>query len=124
VLNALKQGSITPDDVRTLQAVYPKLLNSLREQISHKVVDLKTNGKAIPYATQLGMSLFLGMPLESSTLPQNMMANLQVGVPQGPPQQQGSKGRITQNSAKGLTQLAQTNATAGQKAEGHAGNKV
>lgn len=113
VLKAAKDGSITPQDVTALDSMYPSLYASLKTKAIGYMVEAKAKGVLIPYRTRIGLSLFLGMPLESSITPQNIAAN-QAQPTQAAPQQ-GSK--PPQSAYKGLSGLAQGEATSSQTRE-------
>lgn len=82
VLKSIKDGSLTKDDVMTLGMVYPDLYKSYQAQVMDELTDHQASGKPLPYKNIVSLSLFMQMPLESSTLPQVMSANqaLQMGM--------------------------------------------
>ena len=53
-----------------------------------QLVDVKANKEFIPYETRLGLSLFLGQPLDATMTPQSIMANQKPQVPQENAEQQ------------------------------------
>lgn len=123
-LNLVKEGTITPKDMATLQAVHPELLNGLRVKVMRSLTDRLAGKESIPYKTQLGLSLFLGHPLESSTMPQNIMANQQ---PAQPPQTQQTQPQgLSAPKATSLNKGAasqQTPSQAREQAKLNRGNK-
>jgi hypothetical protein len=86
VIKHVKDGTITPDDIKTISTIYPALYDSMKEQIMEKLIDTTHKKVTIPYQTRLGLSLFLGQPLERSIAPNNIMSNqsLYQPVPQAP----------------------------------------
>lgn len=66
VLDKVRSGQITPNDIADLNAMAPALADRLRQGLTTQLVSNKQAGKSVPYKTQLGMSLFLGQPLASS----------------------------------------------------------
>jgi hypothetical protein len=86
VIKHVKDGTITPDDIKTISTIYPALYDSMKEQIMEKLIDATHKKVTIPYQTRLGLSLFLGQPLERSIAPNNIMSNqsLYQPVPQAP----------------------------------------
>lgn len=78
VLNRVKDGSITVDDIKTMSAIYPSMYKNLRERIMAQLTESKLE---LPYSTKLGLSMFLGMPLESSMMPNNIMTNQGLHTP-------------------------------------------
>lgn len=115
----IADGTITPKDIQTLQTVYPQLLGSMRNQLQDKMFKHMSKNDTVPYKVALGLGLFLGHPLESSTMPANAMANAQVGVPSPESQQmqpQGKQGR-PKGSPNKLSDMPEMSATPGQAAE-------
>lgn len=73
IMDDVKAGTLTRDHVQAIQAVYPKLY----QQMQHRVLQWSTDQKApIPYPVRLRLSLFMGMPLDTSTNP-STIAGLQ-----------------------------------------------
>lgn len=83
VLKRVKDGTITVDDIATMSAIYPSVYKNLRERMMNQLTESKLD---LPYATRLGLSIFLGMPLDSSTMPQNIMTNQGLYAPPMPQQ--------------------------------------
>jgi len=84
ILSRVKDGSITTDDIKTMSAIYPSLYANLRQRIMNQLTESRLQ---LPYSTQLGLSMFLGMPLESSMMPNNIMTNQGIHAPPMPEQQ-------------------------------------
>lgn len=78
ILQRIKNGSITMDDMNAMQAMYPSMINGLRQQLLQRMVDSK---ELIPYETRMGLTLFLGQPLDSTLRQQNIMQNQMAVVP-------------------------------------------
>ena len=81
VLQSIKDGLLTPDDVKTISTIYPSLYEGLKQSIIEKIVDAKTKGLDIPYKMRTNLSLFLGQPVESSTNVTNIATNQAVMLP-------------------------------------------
>lgn len=86
VLKHVKDGTITPGDIETISTVYPSLYEDLKQKMLEQLMDMRAKKATIDYKTQLGLTLFLGQPLESSTQPQNIMSNQLIHAPPMPPQ--------------------------------------
>lgn len=117
VTQSIKEGSLTPFDIQSIQTMYPQVTNTLRGKMleamtRHLSAD---QGNKVPYSTLMGLSLFFGIPLESSTLPQNIMALQQTSLPAPPPIQR-SPG-LPESKAQGIKQLPQLSALPGQARE-------
>jgi hypothetical protein len=89
ILKHVKDGTITPQDITTISTVYPALYDSMKEQVMDKLVEYSQKDVKLDYATKIGLSLFLGTNLESSTRPNNIMANQAIYAPPMPPQKPG-----------------------------------
>lgn len=74
VLNGVKDGSITMDDVRTIKTLYPRLYDRMSQKITHEMIDHVSKGNPVPYSTRIGLSIFLGQPLDASLTPQAIRA--------------------------------------------------
>lgn len=73
VLDKIQKGTLTPQDINTLQIIYPSTYNALREKIMASVVSSVDKGTLIPYSTRLQLSSFLGQPLDSSMTPASIL---------------------------------------------------
>jgi hypothetical protein len=104
-LEAVRDGSLTAQDVITLGTVYPKLYATYRQQLMAEIVDVKTKGEEIPFKMVVPLSMFLQMPLESSVMPYNMSINQQAYLP--PANDRGPvKGNL--DGIKGIAEAAST----------------
>lgn len=74
-LREVKNRTIGPETIETLNSVYPKLYNEMKEQLIQKAFEQKSKGKEIPYQTRMAISVFLGEPLDASLQPQAILAN-------------------------------------------------
>lgn len=86
VLKSLKEGTISPSDIEALQTMHPRLYETLKENVMTHLADAASDEVRLPHKVAQGLSLFLGMPLESSMMPQNVQANQALYLPQGPQQ--------------------------------------
>lgn len=101
VLQHLKNGTLTTNDVNLHKAIYPSLYSSITDKLTHEMIDHTSKGNPIPYQTQLGLSKFLGQPIVSSALPQSMMQIQQAFMTkpqsqqsQQPPQKKSRSGSL------------------------------
>lgn len=75
VLNHIKDGSLTPEQVKHFSNMYPELYNHLSKKLTERVTKAQMDKETPPPAkTRQAMSLFLGSPLDSSMSPGNIMA--------------------------------------------------
>jgi hypothetical protein len=113
VLESVKDGTLTPQDLTTISTLYPALYTSYQNQLMEAIADAQDKGEEIPYANIMTLGLFMGMPLESSQQPMNMMLNgmvSQASQPAPPPQQ----GKVSQGAARALAKGAESSLTPGQ----------
>ena len=75
VLAHVRAGTVTPEHLEALSAIYPSLGAEMRAQLMDRVAQEIAGGKAIPYRTRLGLSAFLGGNLDSTTTPEALSAN-------------------------------------------------
>lgn len=74
-LGQIKNGTLGPETIETLQNVYPQLYAYMQQAVmksAEKQVQLK---EPIPYRIKQSMSLFLGQPIDQSLNPGSIAAN-------------------------------------------------
>lgn len=99
VLEHVKNGTLQASDIQDLNAMYPALYKSMAQKLSDQMTRQVSDGESIPYHTRMGLSLFLGQPIDTSMNP----ASIQAAQPQPkmPPQQQaGMKPKPAQLKGK------------------------
>lgn len=114
VLNGIKEGKVTSNDLNTLQTVYPALYSNLIQRITHEVIQQKSEGKEIPYTTRIGLSLFMKQPLDSTMTPQSIQSTQIQAVNSSesspiPSQKKGSMKALSDYSQNYLTPLQARN---------------
>lgn len=106
VLHHIRSGRITPQDLMALQSMYPSLYKQLRNSMVTGLAEAKDKGIAIPYKTRMGLSMFLGQPLDSTLTP---MGILSAQPKDGGASRQPAMGSATQappaSSMKGMDKL-------------------
>lgn len=75
VLNDIKDGSISPQDIVTMKTIYPALYGRVSNKLYTNLMDHANKGLTVPYQTRLGLSLFLARPLDSTMTPQAVSSN-------------------------------------------------
>lgn len=95
VIQGMRDGTTSPDDLATLHAIYPKLAQTMQNQAGEALIDAKTNGTEIPYKQKMTLSMMLGQPLDSTMTQGAMMAIIQANggakSEQNPEPQKGGK---------------------------------
>lgn len=92
VLQHAKQGTLLPQDLATLQTIYPSLHKNMVSKINEQLLEAKAKGKNIPYNMRSSMSLILGEALDSTQTSKAMQAILNSSLPKSTqPTQMGNK---------------------------------
>lgn len=73
LMKHLKAGSLQPQDIATVQTLYPRLYAAMVSKISERLIETKGK-KKIPYSQRRSLGLLLGQPLDSVQTPQSMQA--------------------------------------------------
>ena len=117
IASKIRDGSVTAKDVILLKTMYPALYTNMSSKLLTEMNNHMAKGNPVPYRTKIGMSLFLGQPLDSSMKPANIISaqpnpqGNQAGSPQG-----GAKAPAA-SSVKGLSKLPSTYQTPEQSRE-------
>jgi hypothetical protein len=69
VIDDLADGTLTREQVETVETIYPKLMGTIRMRV---IQHLSENPKEYPYASRLKLSLLLGQELDPSLSPQSI----------------------------------------------------
>lgn len=87
VMKHVQEGSLIPQDLATVRAIYPNYLNHVTQKLVSQAADTIQEGSPIPLSIEQSMGMLLGQPVGSATMPQNIMSNALVGVrmPANPP---------------------------------------
>jgi hypothetical protein len=93
-LEQIKTGLIGPETMEALSAVYPKLLDQMRQKVMLEAANQVKAKNEIPYQLKQSISYFLGQPLSTSLLPQNVMNNQVVFMQAAQAQMQKDKASI------------------------------
>ncbi len=108
VLQHIKDGTLQPSDMHDLRTLSPQLYNSIAQKLSNNMINAANNGETIPYQTRMGISLFLGQPVDLTMTPQGIMAAQP--KPQAPQQapEKPMKGRKGKSAIDKVGSEAQT----------------
>jgi hypothetical protein len=100
VFKDLEAGRLTHEHVEALKTVYPTLYSKLVDQVTDVITK---QPDAVPYNKRISLSTVLGIPLDESVLPNNVLS-LQ-GNFQSEPEQSQNGSPIVKPSQKGLQSL-------------------
>lgn len=87
VLDKMKQGTLTADDITALGTMYPAVYNKIKSKLLTESVEAVRKGQTIPYKTKISMSMFMGQPLDSTMTPAAIQST-QIQAPTGAHEQQ------------------------------------
>jgi hypothetical protein len=90
VLDKIKKGNLTAQDITHMNSMYPNLYNQLKQKVTEEMVNHIDKGNTVSYKTKMGLSLFLGQPLDSTMTP-NAIQSAQPAAPQPTPQPTSKK---------------------------------
>lgn len=114
VLDHVKEGTLLPEDLVTLQSVAPGLYERLKQKLNTEMIDHLSEDDAVPYKTRLGIAMFLGQPLDSTMTPEGIQALQAARIPPQQPQMaQGKEPSAT--SMQKLSKIGAETATPGQQ---------
>lgn len=74
VLKYAKDGTLLPQDVQTIQTIYPGLHSSMVAKINNELINQQTSGNPIPYGQRVSLSTLTGSILDSTMIPLAMQA--------------------------------------------------
>ncbi len=115
VLQHVKNGTIQPQDLKTLHTIYPSLGRSLTAKAAEALIEAKQKNKAIPRKQRHGLSILMGQPLDATQTPMAMQAIIRANAPEQPPEGQGKPKKASSTSLKQIDKAEQMLATPTQK---------
>lgn len=74
VLKHIKDGTLLMSDMADLKAMYPALYSQFANRLSNEMIKNNSDSERIPYKTRMGLSLFLGQPIDSSMNPMSIQS--------------------------------------------------
>jgi len=74
VMDKMHKGTLTPNDIKTLQVTNPGAYKSLCSKLQTEMIAHTHKGETVPYKQRVQLSMFLGAPMDSTMLPGNIMA--------------------------------------------------
>jgi hypothetical protein len=94
----IKKGTLRSTDVVDLKNLYPTVYNTMNEKLGKQMVEVSAKGKNLPYSTRMGLSMFMGQPLDASMSPLGIQ-NAQPLPKPAQPQQDGGMGKPKRGTA-------------------------
>lgn len=111
VLSRIYKGTLQPQDLKTLNTVYPHIAPSMQKAVFSAMTEHIAKGNNVPYGMRSSLSLFLGQPLDSTFTPGAMAAAQSTYVQAPPPPPQSGKAK------KGTSKLGKSAEAAATPAE-------
>jgi hypothetical protein len=105
IYSRIKDGTIQPIDVTTIQNVYPELHQAMMEKTTEAIIEAKSKGEKIPYKERMGMSILLGQPIDFTLTPQAMQAIMKSQGPSARPQEPQPKKKTNRATEVELKQI-------------------
>lgn len=99
----IKDGTLQPTDVQDLDHLYPALRSQMAQKLTNEMLEHKADEEPIAYRTRVGVSLFLGQPMDSTMTPASILA-AQPKPKQAPPM-------VPNQTKKGTSTLGKSNNT-------------
>lgn len=119
VMQHVKDGTVQVNDLQDLKSMYPAVYQGLAQKLTSEIANRQHNEEQIPYKTRVGISLFLGQPLDSSMAPSAIIsAQPKPKVPNQP--QEGPKPK---RSTSSLNKMSSNYRTPNQTAEHDRSNR-
>lgn len=113
ILDQIKNGTISGEDVKSFNAMYPELNNLLQKRLTSRITQDQMEDKKPPHKIRQGLSMFMGTELTSDLKPQNIQAaqavfaskNSQNGTQQGPsqPKKKSNPSSLSKSESSFLT---------------------
>jgi hypothetical protein len=110
VLQHVKNGTLLPQDVATLNTVYPEFHAHLISKLSQNLIEMQSEGKIVPYAQRQSLSLLMGAPLDSTMQWSTMQQIIKSAGSQQQQQAQAQASRGTKSGASVMSQINKVNA--------------
>jgi hypothetical protein len=112
ILHKVKYGTVIPEEVGAVKTIYPALYQKLQNQITEHLIETKGKGAIIPYRTKIGLSAFLGSPIDTTFTPEAIQSAQP--MQQNQPPQGAQTGAQPKRSTSALGKMATMAQTPGQ----------
>lgn len=113
VLDKIKNGTLTPVDVNAVKTMYPDLYNRMNQKLMAQVIESQSKDEMIPYTARMGISLFMGQPMDSTMTPSAILA----AQPKPQQDQQQPQGGPPKKNMNGLSKMSKSYQTSSQALE-------
>ncbi len=120
VLDKIHDGSITPDHIKHLNAMFPEVSQLMQKRVTERITKAQMDGEKPSYKVRQGLSMLLGTPLSAELTPANIQAAQGVFASQKQQQSQqtsGSAPKTNSGNKKALSKSDQSYLTGSQALE-------
>ena len=117
VLQHVKDGTLTPENLKHFNSMYPELHDHLNKKITEKITQMQVDDERPTYKVRQGLSMFMGTPLDSTFTPANMQAAQSVFAPKPAAQQNLPAQGKNKKGTSTLSKAAENYQTSTQAAE-------
>lgn len=108
-LQHVKNGTLQPVDVQTLNTIYPNLHSKIVNNLNESLIAAKAQNIQIPYAQRQAMSMLMATPLDSTMTPQAAQAIMMSANVQQSLNPAAGKSKNHKASGTELTQINKVN---------------
>lgn len=106
VLKHAKDGTLLPQDIQTIQTIYPAVRQEIAQKLGEELVNAKNNGVTIPYQQKLGIAAILGQPIDSLMAQPAMMSIMSANAPVAMPAQMAGKSKkVSKSTASSMLKV-------------------
>lgn len=106
ILNKVKDGSITSEDMQHFISMHPELHKHLSEKIYGKMAEQHLDEEKPSYRMRQSVSTFLGAPLEAAMTPFNIQQAQSTFMPKQSPGEQSSQPQGANKAKRGTAPLS------------------
>lgn len=99
-MDHIKHGTLLPQDVATIKAIYPGYYNKMSQELTSAMTDHLSTGKSVPYKTRQAMSLFLGQAMDSTMSPASIQSAQAIYANNGPTSQKQAPATTKKGTSK------------------------
>jgi hypothetical protein len=91
IMDHVKNGTLSPEDMSHMKGLYPEMLNHLQKKVTERLTKAQMENEKPPAKVRQSLSLFMGAALESNITPQSIQAAQSAFMANKAPAQQPEK---------------------------------
>ncbi len=74
IFKHIADGTLQVNDIKDIGNMYPALYQQMVTKLTNQMANVKSDDEPVPYKTRIGLSLFMGQPMDSTMTPQAIQA--------------------------------------------------